>query len=302
MTVINPALPAKESTAALLSLLASGVVWGVIWLPLKFFAAFGLTGHVIGLTAYAMVAIATLPLIWRERSLWRPEFGLLILIGLFFGFANMAFTTALMSGSVVRAMLLFYLLPAWGAIGGAIFLRERIGLRRLVAIVLSLGGVFIIMGGVEVLHEPLSVADLCALAAGLFYTAAAIVNRKAHAIPLVSRTLVSFIGCAIVAVCWLALSVPTIPDLSLQVWGLLALFAFVWLLGGTMLTTFGVTHIQASRAAVLMVVELLVAVLSAVWLGGEQLSLMDCMGAVLIIAATLIEASASQVSNPDERS
>eukprot|EP01038_Epipyxis_sp_PR26KG_P019127 gene19127-27095_t len=182
MTAVNPALPAKESTAAFLSLMGSGVVWGLIWLPLKYFSAFGLNGHVIGLTAYAMVAIVTLPLIWRERSKWRPEFGLLILIGLFFGIANMAFTTALMSGSVVRAMLLFYLLPAWGAIGGAIFLRERIGPRRLAAIALSLLGVFIIMGGVDVLREPLSVADLCALSAGLFYTAAAIVNRKAHVI------------------------------------------------------------------------------------------------------------------------
>lgn len=290
MTVENPVLPAKESTAALLALMGSGIVWGLIWWPLKYFATFGLTGHVIGLTAYAMVAIATLPLVWRERRQWRPEFGLLVLIGLFFGFANMAFTTALMSGSVVRAMLLFYLLPVWGAIGGAIFLRERIGPRRLVAIVLSLGGVFIIMGGVDILLEPLSVADLCALSAGLFYTAAAIANRKARVIPLISRTLVSFIGCALVAVCWLALSVPTIPELSMQTWGLLALFAFVWLLGGTMLTTFGVTHIQASRAAVLQVVELLVAVLSAVWLGGEQLGLTDCLGAVLIVTATLIEA------------
>ena len=290
MTADNPALPAKESTTAFLSLMASGVVWGLIWLPLKYFAAFGLTGHVIGLTAYAMVAIATLPLVWRERSKWRPEFGLLVLIGLFFGVANMAFTTALMSGSVVRAMLLFYLLPAWGAIGGAIFLRERIGLHRIAAIVLSLSGVFIIMGGVDVLHEPLSAADLCALLAGLFYTAAAIVNRKAHVIPLLSRTLVSFIGCAIVAACWLVISVPVIPDLSMQTWVLLALFAFLWLLGGTMLTTFGVTHIQASRAAVLMVVELLVAVLSAVWFGGEQLSLTDCLGALLIVTATLIEA------------
>ena len=290
MTADNPALPAKESTAAFLALMGSGIVWGVIWWPLKYFGGFGLTGHAIGLTAYTMVAIATLPLVWRERHQWRPEFGLLVLIGLFFGFANMAFTSALMSGSVVRAMLLFYLLPAWGAIGGAIFLKERITPRRLIAVLLSLCGVIVIMGGIDIFLLPWSVADLAALSAGLFYTAAAIANRKARAIPLVSRTLVSFVGCSLVAVCGLALSVPVIPELSLQTWGLLALFAFIWLLGGTMLTTFGVTYIQASRAAVLQVVELLVAVLSAILLGGEVLSLTDCLGAVLIVTATLIEA------------
>lgn len=291
MTAVNPAPPPKESTAAFLSLMGSGVVWGLIWLPLKYFSTFGLTGHSIALTAYGMVAIATLPLVWRERSKWLPEFGLLVLIGLFFGFVNVALNSALMTGSVVRAMLLFYLLPVWGAIGGAIFLRERIGLRRFVAIMLSLAGVFIIMGGVDILREPLSSADLYALSAGLFYTAAAIVNRKAQTIPLISRTLVPFIGCMLVAVCWLAFSMPAIPTLSVQTWSLLALFAFVWLLGGTMLTTFGMTHIQASRAAVLMVVELLVAVLSAVWFGGEKLSLTDSIGAVLIVTATLIEAT-----------
>lgn len=290
MTAVNPVLPAEESTAAILSLLGSGVVWGLIWLPLKYFSAFGLTGHGIGLTAFAIVAIVSLPLIWRERSKWRPEFGLLILIGLFFGISNMAFTTALMTGSVVRAMLLFYLLPVWGAIGGAIFLRERIGPRRLAAISLSIGGVFIIVGGVEALREPLSTADLYALSAGFFYTAAVIANRKARIIPILSRTLISFVGCTLVAVCWLAVSVPVMPDLSLHAWGLLVLFAFVWLLGGSLLTTYGVTRIQASRAAVLQVTELLVAVLSAVWLGSESLSLTDGLGAVLIVTATLIEA------------
>ena len=290
MTADNPVMPAKESTAAFLALIGSGFVWGVSWLPLKYFGGFGLTGHAIVLTAYLMVAIVALPLVWRERHQWRPEFRLLLLIGLFFGFANMALTSALTSGSVVRAMMLFFLLPAWGAIGGAIFLKERITARRVTAVLMSLFGVVVIMGGIDIFLEPWSAVDLTALSAGLFYTAAGIVNRKARVIPMLSRTLVSFIGCSLVAICGLAFSVPVIPELPLQIWGLLTLFAFIWLLGGTMLTTFGVTYIQASRAAVLQVVELLVAVLSAIWLGGEVLSLTDCLGAVLIVTATLIEA------------
>jgi drug/metabolite transporter (DMT)-like permease len=127
--------------------MASGVVWGLIWWPLKFFAAAGLSGHAIGLTAYSLVALVSLPVIWRERAQWRPEMRQLLLIGLVFGCANMAFTAALTMGSVVRAMLLFYLLPVWGAIGGALFLGEHIGARRLAAIVLSLAGVLVIMGG-----------------------------------------------------------------------------------------------------------------------------------------------------------
>lgn len=282
---------APESTAAFVSLLASGVVWGLSWWPLKYFASLGFTGHTIGLTAYALVGAVSLPIIWRQRAQWAREWRLLLLIGLFFGCANMAFTAALTMGSVVRAMLLFFLLPAWGAIGGWLFLKERIGPRRLIAVALSLGGVFVIVDGVDALRQHLSPADGMALAAGFCYTAAGIANRKARAIPMASRTLVSFVGCTVVAVAALGFTTPVFPDTSPFVWTMLALFAFLWLLGGTLLTTYGVTHVQASRAAVLQVVELVVAVFTAIWLGGEQLFLKDCIGGAMILAATLIEAT-----------
>ena len=291
---IMPATPAparpKESPLAVLSLVLSGVVWGFAWWPLKYFGAQGLDGHAIALTAYALVGVASLPLIWRERHAWRSEWHWLLLIGLFFGLANFLFSWSLMVGSVVRGMLLFFLLPAWGVLGGKIFLKERLGMRRLLAVALCLGGVFTIVGGVDVFDAPLSFADVAAFIAGLAYTAAGITNRAAREIPIASRTLVSFVGCGLVALAGLAVHTPVIPMLAPTEWALLCLFAFVWLMGGTLLTTYGVTHVQASRAAVLQVAELLVAVVSAVLIGGETLSAGEYAGGAMILLATLIEA------------
>ena len=236
------------------------------------------------------MAAVSLPFIWRQRRQWWPERGLLLVICIAFGIANFAFTSALMMGSVVRAMLLFYLLPAWGAIGGAIFLHERLAARRLVAVVLSLCGVGIILGGTNLWQTPVSMADGMALAAGIAYTAAGIANRKAQAIPIVSRTLVSFPGCALLALIAMPLFRPSFPLLPAATWGLLVAFAFVWLLGASLMTTYGVTRVQASRAAVLQVVELLVAVVSAVLLNGESLRAQECIGGAMIILATVIEA------------
>ena len=280
----------RESPLAIASLMASGIIWGLIWWPLKFFSGEGLTGYTISLSAYTLVAAVSLPLIWHQRSHWWPERWLLLLIGLFFGCANFAFTSAMIMGPVVRAMLLFYLLPAWGAIGGWLFLQERLDRRRLLAVGLSLGGVAAILTGSDGWRSPLSMADGMALFAGLAYTAAGIANRKAQAIPMASRTLVSFVGCSALAMTALLFSTPVFPSIAVATWGLLILFAFIWLLGGTLMTTYGVTHVQASRAAVLQVVELLVAVTSALLLGGELLSLQDCIGGAMILAATLIEA------------
>ena len=292
MSALNIGVPTRrpESAAAFFALMASGVFWGLIWLPLKFFGELGLTGHSISLSAYVLLAALSLPVLLRQRRLWRGEWRLLVLIGLFFGCATIAFTSALMLGPVVRAMLLFYLLPAWGAIGGRLFLDERLGRRRLIAIGLSLGGVAVILSAGEAWRAPLSLADAMALAAGLFYTAAGISNRKARAIPLASRTMVTFIGTAALASIGLLFLTPAMPYLTAVNWLLLALFALLWLLGGSLLTTYGVTHVQASRAAVLQVVELLVAVVSAVVLGGETLRLQEWIGGAMIIGATVLEA------------
>lgn len=287
---MSESVPLKEAPFAVVSLVLSGVIWGFAWWPLKYFGTQGLDGHAIALTAYALVGLVSLPLIWRERRAWRQEWILLLLIGFFFGLANFLFSWSLMDGSVVRGMLLFFLLPAWGALGGKIFLKERLGMRRLLAVVLCLVGVFTIVGGVEAFSEPLSFADVAALVAGLAYTAAGITNRAAQAIPLASRTLISFVGCGFVAFAGLAIHTPAIPALPGTVWALLCLFAFIWLMGGTLLTTYGVTHVQASRAAVLQVGELLVAIFSAVLIGGEVLSAGEYAGATMIVAATLIEA------------
>ncbi len=289
-----PARPLKEAPFAVTSLVLSGVIWGFSWWPLKYFSSQGLDGHAIALTAYALVGLVWLPLIWHERQRWRHEAGLLLLIGLFFGLANFLFSWSLMVGSVVRGMLLFFLLPAWGVLGGKLFLKERLGTRRLLAVALCLAGVFTIVGGVEAFSEPLSFADVAAFIAGLAYTAAGITNRAAKAIPIASRTLASFVGGGIVAYAGLAVHTHEIPSLPAPTWGLLCLFAFCWLMGGTLLTTYGVTNVQASRAAVLQVGELLVAVVSAVLIGGESLSVGEYVGGAMIVAATLIEALRKQ--------
>ena len=280
-----------ESQLAFAALMCSGVAWGLIWIPLKFFAVAGINGQLLGLTAYAAIGVIALPFIWRERVAWQGELRLLLLIGLFFGWANIAFTSALMIGSVLRVMLLFYLLPAWGAIGGVLFLRERLSRKRLLAVALSLGGVFVIMGGVAVFQQPLSLADGLALSAGFCYTAAGIANRKARRIPMTSRTLASFVGCGLLALCTTLLVAPSVPQVAASIWFFLAAFAIVWLIGSTLLTTYGITHVEVSRAAVLQVVELLVAVISAIAINGESLGLKESIGAAMIITATLLEAT-----------
>jgi drug/metabolite transporter (DMT)-like permease len=87
---------------------------------------------------------------------------------------------------------------------------------------------------------------------------------------------------------WSALSAGTVL-------GVLA-YGFIWL-GLAMVTwQYGVTHLETGRAAVILITELVVAVGSSVLLGEEQLVPRMVLGALLIGAAALLEATDNPTS------
>lgn len=59
---------------------------------------------------------------------------------------------------------------------------------------------------------------------------------------------------------------------------------------GTLVTFYGVARLDAGRAAILLLGELVVAVLSAVLIGGEPLTWREAIGGTLILLAAVIEA------------
>jgi drug/metabolite transporter (DMT)-like permease len=286
--------PKATYSLPVISILIGAMFWGFCWWPLKFFANAGLSGNLIGMTAYSIVGLVAIPIVWKQRHDWRSETGLLFLIGIFFGLANITFTTALMQGEVVRVMLLFYLLPAWGALGGIFLLGERLNKRRYIAIALSLIGVFVILGGTAILDKPFSGVDFMALIAGFSLSATGIVNKMAKKIPMASRSFIPFIFCppmALISSYFVPTTMPALDALTLL---LLVLFAFFWLFGATVLTTYGVSNMEASRASILQVMELFVAIITAMWLGDEILELKEYIGGALIISATILEAIPSK--------
>lgn len=274
-------------------LLVSATLWGLSWWPLKQFAAQGLSGPLLALLSYGPVGLAGLYVLWRQCGAWRGDRAQLLLLALLGGWANIAFMAALMQGEVVRVMLLFYLSPVWSVLGGRLFLRERVGARRLLAVALALTGLWIVIGGNQALRVALSDTDWLALSSGLAFAGNNLVARATPGLPLASKTAAVFIGGALLAAAVMglqgspALTVPLLgPGLLLAV----LLYGLVWL-GLAMLTwQYGVTHLESGRAAVILVTELVVAVASAVVFGGEPLLPRMVLGVGLIGAAAWLEA------------
>jgi drug/metabolite transporter (DMT)-like permease len=296
VTTLPAASATRTEQLAVASLLASGLLWGLTWLPLKHFAGAGLGGIAQTLLTYGAIGALAAPFVWMLRRRWWGQRGLLLATGLFGGLANLCFTTALMFGPVMRSMLLFYLAPVWAVLGAALFLKERLTVPRLIGVAMAVGGAVLVLDGPAVLRDPFAWTDALALASGLGYALQNLASRAADRTPVLVKSLVIFTGATVVAG-GLALAVrpawpPFDPALVLQ----LATYAGLWLTLALWTTMYGVTHLEAGRAAVLLVFELVAAVVSALLIGGESLSAMGWAGAGLITAAALLEARSGTTS------
>ncbi len=280
---MHPSLPVA-------ALVVSAVMWGVTWWPLKFFNQQGLEGPALIVVAYGLVALALLPWLWRERRVWRGESRYLWLMFAFGGWANLAFASAMIYGEVVRSMMLFYLAPVWGVIGGRLFLGERIDAARRAGVVLALAGAFLVLGGWRALETPPSWVDLLALTAGLAFALNNVTCRAARHVPVASKTAAVFLGASLMAGGALAFQGELPPAVTTATWGWLVAFGLGWLLFASLISQWAVSHLEAGRASVILITELLAAVVSATLLGGETLSLVELAGGCLILAAALLEA------------
>jgi len=268
-------------------LVAGAIAWGLGWLPLHHFASIGLVGMPLVLLVYGVLSLIAIPVLWRERNAWRPQRNGLLAIAVCGGGATAALVTALATGEVVRVMLLFYLAPVWGVLGGWLVLGERLTLLRIVALLLAMLGIAMTLGISNELIQPLSGSDWLALAAGLGFSLNNLATRAADGVPLASKTLAPFAGSALIA----ALLCPALdeypPPLNVELSWQIGLMALGWLLSMAAVQ-YGVSHIEAGRAAVLVVFELVAAVLSSAWLGEQVIGIHEWGGAALVTFAALI--------------
>ena len=281
----------RTSRLPLLLLFFSASLWGMTWWPVKNFAAAGLSGPWLTLLSYGPVGLAGLYFVWCERAAWRRQLGLFLLLGLVGGWANTAFINALLLGDVVRVMLLFYLSPIWSVLGGRLFLGEKVGPRRMLAVVLALAGLWFVIGGAQAFNAPLSTSDLLALSAGLAFAGNNLISRATQSVPMVSKTVVVFIGCGVVSAAALGWQNLPAPTLSVPLGLALLAYGFVWMLLATATWQYGVTHLESGRTGVILITELVVAVLTVTWFGGEEMLPRIWLGGLLIAAASLIEAT-----------
>jgi drug/metabolite transporter (DMT)-like permease len=279
----HPSLP-------LIVLVAASCTWGLAWLPLKALAAAGVAGTALVFVASLVASLALAPRFWAERPQWHGRTGGLLAIALLGGYTNLSFTLAAMYGDIVRVMVLFYLLPVWGALGGRIFLGERLDRWRVLATVMALVGAWLVLGGVEAARGAIGWTDVVALTCGMAFAGNNLVFRARQDLPVGSKTAAMVMGGAVLVSLSLVTGLAPWPEVSPAAWTGTVGYGIGWLLIANLATQFGVTHMEAGRASVIIILELVVAVATAMLIGGEHMSALEMAGGALILIAALLEA------------
>ena len=132
------------NTAAFLLI---GFLWGLNWPAVKFLLTEipPLTIRAISFTAAACILSAIVRFLKQPLSLQKNEVLPTALVGLFliFGF-NVLTTFGQMLLETSKATIIAYTMPSLTAILAAVYLRERIGLGVLAALILAMGGLIIL--------------------------------------------------------------------------------------------------------------------------------------------------------------
>jgi len=218
----------------------------------------------------------------------------IVWLGLVAGWTNLSYVLAIIDGEVMRVMLLFYLSPIWTLILAHFWLKEKTRFTGYIAIVASLVGAFIMLYDAKLggLPLPRNMPEWLALSSGIGFSLTNVITRKSSHLTLVAKSYAIWIGVMMVALLFVPIMQTNIPSptvFTLTEWAVMSLIALL-LIAATFFVQYGVAKIEATRASVLFLFELVVAAIASYYLAHETMELNEWLGGSLIVIAAIFAA------------
>ncbi|PHV10695.1 DMT family transporter [Chitinimonas sp. BJB300] len=281
-------------------ILLSAACFGVMPLFARLAYASGADMQAVLLSRFLIASICLVGIMLIRREIWPRGWLVLGLLGMgTVGYAGQAFSyfSALKYASASLTAQLLYTYPVIVTLIAAVWLKEPLTRRKLVALVLASIGLALTVGD-ALSGSPIGIAF--GLTAALIYSIYIVVGTKLtpQAGALASTTLVMLGGLltyGVVAV----VQPPTMPQTGLGWLAILALGLLCSVLAALAFFA-GLARLGASEAAMLSTFEPVVTVLLAAWLLGERLSFSQWGGGAVIIVAVLLLAKSPAHGTPPE--
>lgn len=281
--------------------LAAALLWGLWWIPIRELEEVGLPG------AWAGVAMnlgaAPLLLLWLALTRNRPPATAMGVVGAaLIGAGMMLYAAAITETEIVRAVLLFYLAPAWSIAIECLFFGRRFRPINILAFALAIAGVALIFRG-EVAFENWSVGDVMAVASGFLWAVGAALLFARPGFSVASMSLAACLAATLLgAVLTVALDTPSpaVSDApSLTVWALLT--GALYLAPVVIATLWSAGHVAPATLSFLLTAEIISGVGSSALLLDEPFGAFEIAGATLIAMGATLEVFLERQTRPGFR-
>jgi drug/metabolite transporter (DMT)-like permease len=278
-----------------LSLLITSTLWGVVWYPLRLLEQQGLDGLWTSLISYSSAMLLGAFWLWQDRQPWRTHPGALLLMMLAAGWCNVAFIVAVLDGTVVRVLLLFYLSPFWSLLLGWLVLGERPHSTGWLVFVFAVAGALIMLWDPSIgMPWPTSLSDWLAASSGFAFSVNNVLVRRMGNVSLRTKGAVSWLGVVVVAAVGIVVMHQPLPQVASSVIGAAMVLGWLGFVIMTLTVIYGVTHMPVHRSAIILLFELVAGAVSSLWLTEEVVLPREWLGGALILLSAWFAASAQK--------
>lgn len=287
-------LTKQNNKLPILALLLGATCWGIAWYPYRLLNQSGFSGEAATALTYLVALISGIIFLRKNLSIQHntasSENHWLIWIGITAGWTSIAYTLGVIHGEIVRVLLLFYLAPFWTIFFARLLLNERLSLSGYWVIVLSLSGAMTILwqSGND-FPFPTQFSDWMGLSGGIMFALNNVLIRKDQHHTIEQKSLAIWLGVFLLSFMLTGMT-GTLPNLD-QIGNetgliLLGLGITIFLL--SILLQYGLTHVPANQAIVILLLELFIAAIAAYYLADEQLSAKEWIGGLMVVIASLL--------------
>ena len=284
---------ARSTRLATLALFFGASVWGLYWLPLRTLQDMGIGGGWGVIYFNFCPLLVMVPILIRGRRTMLHQTPAALFIGAATGLGLGLYSTSLVLGPVVRMTMEFYLTSVWSSIIGVLWLSERADLRRWLTVLAGLVGLLLLLsGGADDPAASLGLADLLAVTSGILWAFGAAGLKRWPGAHVAATTTFQFVFAVVAgaALQFLVLpgSMPTVGQFT-AAFPLSFFASTLFLLPSVYLIFWACRLLFPGRAAILMMSEALVAVLSAtLLLPAETMTTQQWIGGAIVLLACLL--------------
>ena len=273
--------------------LATGIIWGLYWLPVRALADRGFAGAwgTLVITLGALIVLAPGAYARRFDIARSPKFALFsIALG---GAAFALYSIGFLYGRVALIILLWCLTPVWSTLIARFIMGWPTPALRILAMIVGIVGLALMLGAGGGLPLPRNVGEWMSLLGGLLWSIATTGMRAKSTLQPGPSAFVFALGAAAACAGLVPILHPT-PTVQ-ETQGLLAPLALALVSGalwwGLSLAAlmWATQRIDPARVGILMMTEVVVGAASAAALAHETLSTLEMAGGALVLAAGVLE-------------